>query len=318
MKTQTVRFALSIATVCLLALSCSKSKERVAQSKPSNSSEPAVELKVKWTPGKKVVQRMAISTTSQMEQSKNKQGQTTQQVMDMSWDYSINTLKQLDNGGHQVELEFVATKMESRVGDRVFMSFDSAHDTGKDTKDPFTPALRKIVGGKVRYIFGPDNKLERIDGYDDFMVRIARGSKNSEMLKSMFNEDVLKRLCSWSEALPDHPVSPGDSWKNSMEMNLYGMAKMVIDGKFTFANWEDHEGHKCVKLDYDGTITGKSTGATPFSIDKGKIHGSSWFDPEQGVAVGSDNDQAMTIKIQQRGGTVSQLVIQNVTMRLVE
>ncbi|MGZ4987395.1 MAG: DUF6263 family protein, partial [Limisphaerales bacterium] len=240
MKTQTIRFALSTTVVCLLALSCSKSKERAAQSQPSSSSGPAVELKVKWTPGKKIVQRMALSTTSQMGQSKNAQGQVTQQVTDMSWDYSINTLKQLDNGGHEVELEFVATKMESRVGDRVFMSFDSAHDTGKDTKDPFTPALRKIVGGKIRYIFSADNKVERIAGYDDFMVRIARGSKNSEMLKSMFNEDMLKRLCSWSDTLPDHPVSPGDSWNNTMEMNLHGMVKMVIKGKFTFVNWEDH------------------------------------------------------------------------------
>jgi hypothetical protein len=318
MKNRTLHLAAATAAICLVALSCSKSKDRAGQSKASNSSEPEVELKVKWTPGKKITQRMAITATTEMGQSKNRQGQSIQQVTEMSWDYSINPLKELDQGAHQIELEFVATKMESRAGDRVYMSFDSAHDDGKETKDPFTPAFRKLVGGKLRYTIGADNKVQQVDGYDDFMVRIARGSKNSEMLKSMFSEDMLRRLCNWSEVLPDHAVRRGDSWKNSMEMNLYGMVKMVIDGKYTFKDWEDHEGHKCVKLGYTGTITGKGTSGAPFSIEKGKITGSAWFDPEQGLAVGSDSDQTMTINIQQRGNTMKQQVIQNVTMRLVE
>lgn len=318
MRNRTLHLAAAAAILCFAATSCSKSNNRSAQqSKASNSSEPAVDLKVKWAPGKKITQRMAISSAMNMGGPKN--GQAVQQVTDMSWDYSMNTLKQLDNGGHEVELEFVGTKLESKVGDRVYMSFDSAHDDGKEAKDPITPALRKIVGGKIRLTLSPDNKVERVDGYDDFMVRIARGSKNTEMLKGMFSEDMLKRLCSSSEGLPDHPVKPGDSWKHSMEMNLYGAAKMVIEGTITFANWEDHDGHKCVKLDYDGKITGKGkSDASPVSIEKGTIHGSSWFDPEQGVAVGSDTDQTMTLKIQQRGNAVSQQMTQNVTLKLIE
>lgn len=316
MKSRTL--ILVAALGCLLAVSCSKSKSEAPQSKASNSSEPAVELKPKWTPGKKIVQRLSTSASTEMGDGKNKQARSVQQVTDMTWDYSINTLKALDNGGHEVELEFVSTKIESKVGERVYMSFDSAHDSGKVTKDPFTPALRKLVGAKVRYTLGPDGKVEHLDGYDDFMVRIARGSRNPEMLKSMFSESTLKQLCNWSEALPDHPVRPGDSWAYTKEMSLYGMVKMVIEGKFTFANWEDHNGHKCVKLDYDGTITGKGMNGTPFSMEKGKIHGSSWFDPEQGVAVASDSDETMTFNIEQRGNKLKQLVRQNITMTLVE
>lgn len=318
MKNRTLHLAAAAALLCFVATGCSKAKSdsKAAQSKSTNSSEHAVELKVKWTPGKKIVQRMAVS--SAMNVGGPKAARPIQQVTEMSWDYSMNPLKKLDNGGNEVELEFVGTKMETKVGDRVYMSFDSAHDPGKDAKDPITPALRKLVGGKVRYTFGPDNKIERMDGYDDFMVRIARGSKNTEMLKGIFSEDMLKRMCSSSDALPDHPVSPGDSWNHTMEMNLYGTAKMVIDGKFTFASWEDHNGHKCVKLDYDGKITGKGKGDAPLSIEKGTIHGSSWFDPEQGVLVDSDSDQTMTLNIQQRGNTMSQKMDQNVTMKLIE
>lgn len=303
---------------CLLAVGCSKSKSQATQSKASTSTEPAVELKPKWTPGKKIVQRLTTSSSTEMGNGKNQQGRSVQQVTDMTWDYSINTLKALDNGGHELELEFVSTRIESKVGDRVYMSFDSAHDSGKEMKDPFTPALRKLVGAKIRYTLGSDGKVERVDGYDDFMVRIARGSRNPEMLKSMFNEESLKQLCSWSEALPNHPVRPGDSWTYSKEMTLYGMVKLAVEGKFTFANWEDHSGHKCVKLDYDGTITGKPIGKVPFSMEKGKIHGSSWFDPEQGVAVASDSDETMTFNIEQRGNSLKQLVRQNITMTLVE
>ena len=317
MKTQKPRFAVAILAVCLVALSCSKSNQRAGPSKPSNSSEPAVDLKVKWTLGKKILQRMAISSAINLGNPKSTQ--PIQQVTEMSWDYSMNALKKLDNGGHEVELEFVGTKMETKVGDRVYMSFDSAHDDGKEAKDPITPALRKIVGGKIRYTLAADNKIERVDGYDDFMVRIARGSKNTEMLKGMFSEDMLKRLCSSSDMLPDHAVRPGDSWKHSMEMNLYGSAKMSIDGKFTFANWEDHDGHKCVKLAYEGKMTGKGKSDTAaFSIEKGTIHGSSWFDPEQGLPVSSDSDQTMTINIQQRGNAMSQQMNQNVTIKLLE
>jgi hypothetical protein len=240
------------------------------------------------------------------------------QVTDMSWDYAINTLKQRDDGGHEVELEFVGTKMESKVGERVYLSFDSARDATKETKDAITPALRKLVGAKLHYTFGPDNKLEKVDGYDDFMVRIARGSKNSEMLKSMFNEDSLKMLCKWADGLPDHPVRPGDTWKSSTEMRVYGTAKISIDGDFTFKEWEDRNGHKCAKLDFDGKISGQGGDKAPFSIEKGKVHGTSWFDPEQGVLVGSDSDETMTVKIQQGGNSMSQQISQNVTMTLVE
>jgi hypothetical protein len=316
MKNRTLHLAATAALLCFIATSCSKSNKQSAQSKPSNSSEPAVELKAKWTPGKKLVQRMALTSAIDLGGPKNQPH--AQQVTEMSWDYALNALKKLDNGGYQVELEFVGTKMETKVGERVYMSFDSAHDTGKEAKDPITPALRKIVGGKIRFILGADNKVERVEGYDDFMVRIARGSSNTEMLKGMFSEDMLKRLCSSSDDLPDHPVRPGDSWKHSMEMNLYGSAKMVIDGKSTFANWEDHDGHKCVKLDYQGKITGKGKSDAPFSIEKGTIHGTSWFDPEQGMALGSDSDQTMTINIQQRGNVVPQQMTQNVTIKLIE
>jgi hypothetical protein len=305
------------AAACLVTVSCSKQKPQAGQTKSANSSEAAVTLKPKWTPGKKIVQRLSVTSSSEMGSGQSKQGAAVQQVTDMTWDYSINTLKELDNGGHELELEFVASKLESKVGDHVYASFDSANDSGKASKDPFTPALRKLVGAKVRYTLGSDGKVERVDGYDDFMVRIARGSKHAEMLKSMFSEDALKQLCNWSDALPDHPVGPGDSWTYAKEMSLYGAVKLVIDGKFTFANWEDHNGHKCVKLDYDGTIAGKGMSA-PFSMEKGKIHGSSWFDPEEGLAVASDSDETMTINIEQGGKTMKQLVRQNIAMTLVE
>jgi hypothetical protein len=316
MKKQTFHAAVA-ALVCLLAVSCSKQKERSSQpkSQTSNSSEPAVELKAKWSPGKKIVQRMTISARNG---SADQQSSRGQQVTDMSWDYSVTTLKQSDDGGHELELEFVSTKIEAKAGDRVYMSFDSAHDDGKETKDPFTPAFRKLVGAKVRYVLGPDGKVKTLDGYDDFMVRIARGSKNSEMLKSMFNQEMLKRLCGWADSLPDHPVRPGDTWKQSIDTTLYGTAKMMIEGKFTFATWEEHNSHKCVKLDYTGTISGNSSGSAQVAIDKGTISGSSWFDPEEGVVVASDLDQVLTIKIGQKGDSGSQKIFQNVTLQLVE
>ena len=92
---------------------------------------------------------------------------------------------------------------------------------------------------------------------------------------------------------------------------------MVIDGTFTFKNWEDHDGHKCVKLDYDGKISGTKSGRMP-QIESGKVHGSSWFDPEQGVGIGAESDQTMAFKYDLKGKATSQQVRQNVTIRLVQ
>src|SRR4051812_2997537 len=100
MKNRTLCLAAMAAVACLVATSCSKSNQRAAHSKPSNSSEPAVELKAKWKPGKKIVQRMALSSAIDMGGAKN--GQHAQQLTEMSWDYSMNPLKQLDNGGNEV------------------------------------------------------------------------------------------------------------------------------------------------------------------------------------------------------------------------
>ena len=322
MKKIALLLSLCVVAGCVMP-GCSKSKD--AGSKSGNESSGAasasgpVELKLKWTVGKKYVQRMEMTQSSKM--TLPGAAKPTQQVMEMASEYSISALKELPDGGRDLELEFLSTKMEAKMGDRVMMSFDSAQDTANDKGNPLAPTLRNMVGVRIHYLTDANGKVQSVTGFKEFMERMGGGQAQAAMLNGMFNEDTLKHYADLSHGLPDHPVKVGDSWPFKIEMPMGAIGNLTMNLNYTYKGMEPHDDRNCARLEYTGDISSKpGTNASPMAIqiEKGKIAGTMWFDPDLGMVVGTTGDQDMDMKITAQGKPITTTLSQKVNLKLVE
>jgi hypothetical protein len=82
-----------------------------------------------------------------------------------------------------------------------------------------------------------------------------------------------------------------------------------------------HDDRNCARLEYTGDISSKpGTNASPMAIqiEKGKIAGTMWFDPDLGMVVGTTGDQDMDMKITAQGKPITTTLSQKVNLKLVE
>jgi len=95
----------------------------------------------------------------------------------------------------------------------------------------------------------------------------------------------------------------------------------IRDRKYTFKNWEQHGDRKCAHIEAAGDISTKSvsnaSGAV-VEIEKGKISGDVWFDPELGMVVDVNNDQTIKMKVTTRAQTVTPQLTQKIRVTLLD
>ncbi len=327
MKKNPVVFLYCAAAVCVLFSGCSKSKTTTTQPGSINDSGAAsatmsgpVTMKIKWVVGKKYAMRMELKQG--MEMKLPNQPQPVKQEVNLNQDLNFSVLKELDNGGRELQLEFENETLDVMQGDRTVLSFDSANNSAQDTNNPAAPVLRAMVGARIRYFTDANGKVEKIEGVDELMHRIAASGKPQEqaMFQQMYSEDTLKQYGSFGDMIPDHPVAVGDSWSVKKDITT-GVGIMAVDLKYTFNDWEQHGGRKCMRIENTGNISSKTTSTAMgalVEIQKGKISGDVWFDPELGMIVDVDNNQDMTMKITTRAQTLTQQLNQKIRFSLVD
>jgi hypothetical protein len=321
---------LSLGTVAggvLLSSGCSKPKKPAVASGSSVDSSAAaaadrpVDMKIKWTAGKTFAMRMELNQDTEMKVP-NQSGPVKQEVK-MTQDFNLSALKQLDNGGWELELVFKNETMDVSQGGHSVLSFDSNENPAHETNNPVTPILRAINGTHLQYYTDAAGKVEKMVGVDDLMKRIAATGKPQQraVFQQMFSEDTLKRYGSFSDALPNRSVNVGDSW--SMKNDIVStIGTLTIDMKYTFNNWEQHGDRQCAHVDATGDISSKTASAAMVGamveIEKGKIWGDFWFDPDAGMIVDVHNTQDMTLKITTRAQTMTQQLNQKVRVSVVD
>ena len=77
-----------------------------------------------------------------------------------------------------------------------------------------------------------------------------------------------------------------------------------LDIKCVFKNWEQRADHKCMHITYTGSVSpeaGPDVSTLRIKIEKGKISGDAWFDPDLGMMVESAEDVDAQLKINQNG-----------------
>ncbi|HXR47801.1 MAG TPA: DUF6263 family protein [Candidatus Limnocylindrales bacterium] len=314
----------------LLLTGCSKSKNAATTAgnnrngtgttATSGASDKPVDMKIKWTVGRKYPMRIELtqSTTTEVPD----QPQPVVQEMNLSQGFDISALKELENGGRQLELKFETETMNVSQGGTTKVSFDSLQSPAQDANNPVAPVLRAMIGARIQYFTDANGKVERMEGVNELAQRVAAtGNPQAQAsFQQMFSEDTLKRYGSFADSLPGHTVNIGDTWPFQEDVST-SIGVLTVDVKYTFKNWEQHGDRQCAHVDAAGDISTKTISTANgmvVEIKKGTITGEFWFDPVLGMIVEANNNQDLALKITTRQQTMSTQFNQKVRMALVD
>jgi hypothetical protein len=333
MNTTTNFLALSAVGTSLILVGCSKSDNSGTAANNSNghaassasvaptATGPA-DLSIKWQPGKKYDMEMVLDQTVDRTLDEH----PFHQELKLTQDYHYSVIKNLDNGGHQIELEFDRQGFGLAVNGKQIINFDSAQKTPDETNSAavaVAAVMRAMLGAPIDYTLGADGTVEKIDGVDSMASRIAAAEPDQRRrapFQQLFDEDNLKQYGLLSKGLPDHPVNIGDSWSSSQDRNNPA-GVMTMNSTYTFKGREQHKGHNCVHLLVTGDIKTKSTssattGAT-VKIENGTISGDMWFDPDLGISVDDASEEDLTLNITAQSTALTEHMKENAETSLV-
>jgi len=299
-----ILFPLCTLALLLAGAGCNKAGKL---SQATNSPLPTgpMELKLKWPPGERVVQDMDMKTTS--ETTIPGRPAPMQQNMTMGQKYGLTVLQAEPDGGHEVEMEFLSSRMGMAINGSKMMEYDSDKKSPGDTTNPVAGIFGKMIGSKIQFFMDASNNVERIEGVDEMMSRLTAAAPPASVaaIKNMMTEGYFKQMMSSSRFMPPNAVSPGDSWPVQLEFPMAPLGTLVLDYTFTLADWEKHGKRNCARMDFTGTIKTKpgSAGAAPgpmgmtMTIKDGSTTGTAWFDPDLGITIDTTMNQDMTIGI---------------------
>jgi hypothetical protein len=281
----------------------------VAASDGTNAASDPVELKVKWQTGKKYhLQMENIQSWESAGNSGNPQ-EPNKVTMGMTHDYKVSVLKDLADGGKELEFEFSSQKMFYQMGEIPVLNFDSKQDPAQDTGNPVAPVLRKMLGARVRCFIDASGRVTKFEGFKELRTRMTGAQPQLRaMLEAMYNETNLKQLCDFAAALqPADAVNIGDTWPVHLEMpDPVGL--MVINMNCTLKDWEPQGDNQCVRIEYKGDLSSKTPEngkVSPTQIQDGTVSGKAWFDPGQGRLINSATEQHMTLQTAMSGKTIT-------------
>jgi hypothetical protein len=325
MRPVAVIVALCLAGSALVLSGCSKSKSSAGSSGGSSGggSSAPVALQIKWPAGKQFDMQMNLNQASDIAVP----NQPIHQELKLAQGLQYSPVKELDNGGHEVKLEFQSQNMTFSQNGQELVNYDSNDNAATETNRPtkaVAAVVRALLDTPLVYTIAADGTVESIDGTDALMKRITTAVPDQQQrmqLQQMFDPDTLKRYGEISRGLPDHPVSPGDTWTSSQDVNNQ-TGVMTVDTTYTFKGMEQHNGHNCAHLGITGDIKTKTASAATtgavVTVKKGIITGDSWFDPDLGMYVDINSDQDLTMNIQTRTMTLTDRLKQNVNLSLVD
>jgi hypothetical protein len=264
---------------------------------PINARGP-IEMQMKWQAGKSYVMRMESTQTS--ETTPPNQSKPVKQVQKMAQDFNFSLVRELDNGGQQLQLEFESLAMEVTVGDRKVFSADSTQDSAQDARNPVGARLRKMVGARLQFFINANGKVEKMEGYPELVTRVAgENPKEQAAFRDLFSENALEKFGSIGEdTTPRRIVKLGDSWPIRLEVPDDN-GTLTVDLKCTFKNWEQHADRKCMRIKVTGNFSPQAaanTASLPAKIIKGELSGEAWFDPALGMIAELALDEDVNVK----------------------
>jgi hypothetical protein len=266
----------------------------------------AVELKPQWHVGKRYTQAMTMNQQMTMSMG----GQKMEQGMTMDIQTVVNVTKHEKPGLKRLGIKYQRMSMSIDMNGQK-MGYDS--DKPDPGNDPLGmgKALGGLIGKEVTAILAADGKVQEIEKLDELLAGLDAAGPAAAQMKGMFNKDTFAQTIAQAglHNFPPGPVKPGDSWPLSFQMNMPQLGQMALKGTYAFKGMADHGGVPCAEITNDAQLefdSGKATGGggdgtsiqqLGMRFDKGRLSGTTWFDPKLGTARASEMVQEMTIKM---------------------
>lgn len=272
----------------------------------SVSTDRPAEIRIKWVVGKKYEFHWELNQSS--ETKSPNQSQPVAEGLKWTQDCNLSALKELPDGGRQLELEFVKEAMEESQGGHTVLSFDSAQDPAGNKHNRLA-ILSAIIGARLEFFINADGKLQRVDGAKELANHIAAVGtpQQQQVFNGTFGEDNLKNYLSFEDMMPNRMVNIGESWSLKKDI-VDSIGVLTEETKFTFKKWEQYGGRKCAHIEEMGSLSSKTVSTASgamVKIEKGKFSGDTWFDPEAGMIVGGHENEDLIFKITTRTQTMT-------------
>ena len=331
MKTILLKLA-AITSLAVLLAGCNKSNSpgrKAEEPITGRKSDPPVEMKAEWKAGKRYTFHLDLVLNTEMPAGRRgnpNAGPLRQMETSLGQDYSITVTNAGPDGSRGLQLEIHALTMDIASGDTYVMNFDSENPGLGLSESPLADQLQKLIGGKLRYQISADNKVMRMEGFQELMDRMSGATRAGRgqvapggMIGRIYNPQYFRQLVELT-GLPKEPVKIGDSWPVKREITAGGMGALMIDLTSTFRGWQKHDNRNCALLEFSGALTPRTEAPTPdtttnrtsdvrrliraittpagnpFNLEKGTITGRSWFDPSIGFTAETTLDQTLVTK----------------------
>jgi len=295
--------AIGIGAAAILATGTAITISEIAAPSGTDAERAPVVMQTQWQIGKKYLMHKEDVQTTEMKNPG--QAKPVKQVQKLSQDLYYFPIRKLDNDGWQLQLELGSLALVVTNGDRKVFAADSTQNPAQDARNPVGARLRKMTGARMEYFTDANGKVEQMNGYQELVTRVAGNNQHEQAaFKDMFSEINLEKYGSVLEdTVPRRVVKLGDRWTMKLKVPSNG-GNLNLDIKCVFKNWEQRAAHKCMHITYTGSISaeaGPDAPALRVKIEKGKISGDVWFDPESEMLVESAEDVNAQLKINQKG-----------------
>lgn len=178
------------------------------------------------------------------------------------------------DGNLQVKQQIVGVKMNIDIGGNK-IQFDSTDP--KQPKNPMTDFFNTLMKQELTFTIKPGTmEVVKIDGRDAFIKNLSETNPAiNTLLQTILSEEALKKMAepTWW-ALPQQPVSQGETWTRKSELNLGPIGTYNTNFKFTFKGVEGDQ----AKIDIEPSMTyqaPKDKQGLPFTIKSAKLESKS-------------------------------------------
>lgn len=176
-------------------------------SSKSSSAGDAIELKLNVKSGDQFTYEM--TTTQKMTQSLMGKKIDLNQEMIFTFDYTVKS-QSANETNLEATYKRIRMKQHSDMGD---MEVDSDQP---DKASPMYKELLNLKGKTFGITLNDKGEVTKVSGMD----QLGGNSMSDSSLRSMLEMSF--------KLYPDHPVKPGDTWKNDFQSDLGGIMKMKL------------------------------------------------------------------------------------------
>jgi hypothetical protein len=221
------------------------------------------------------------------------------------------TITNAANGNRGMEMEILAFEIEAGQGNQR-IDYDSRNQVVEQS-GPFADVFNKVIGGKLYCLISSDDKVLQVAGVSELIARATAESPGDNpppgrraplrgaattLLTGIYNEDGIKQMVEFTRVSPE-TAHVGDSWPANREISSPMVGKFMLNMTNTFRGWQDHDGKKCARIEFTGTIDSSENGAAQkpmrMTVQDGTLKGRYWFSPELKMSIETELDQEYTI-----------------------